>query len=70
MFKEDLTPKDVEFDASEIGNTKESYKAWLIKNKDAVKKIKEKFPNVEYKHIIAAVKSGKYKKLSDFLGDK
>ena len=70
VFKEDLAPKDVEFNASEIGNTKESYKAWLIKNKDAVKKIKEKFPNVEYKHIIAAVKSGKYKKLSDFLGDK
>ena len=74
-FAEKKEPKkeesnDVEFNASEIGNTPEQYKAWLTKNRDVVNKIKEKFPNVEYKHIIAAIKSGKYKKLSDFLGDK
>lgn len=75
VFGQDLTkeePKsdDVEFNASEIGNTPEQYKSWLAKNRDAVNKIREKFPNVKYEHIIEAVRSGKYKKLSDFLGDK
>lgn len=75
VFGEDLTSKkeetnDVEFNASEIGNTKESYIAWIRNNKDSVKKIQEKFPKAKLKHIIAAIKSGKYKKLSDFLGDK
>ena len=72
VFKEDLTSKkeetnDVEFNASEIGDTQESFNNWLTNNKESIDKIKQANPGIEDKHIIALVKTGKVKKLSDLI---
>lgn len=59
--------EDVEFNAEEIGDTKESQIAWLKKNKKAIDKIMAKYPNAKYGGIIKVIKSGKVKRLSDLL---
>lgn len=59
--------EDVEFNAEEIGDTKESQIAWLKKNKKAIEKIMAKHPNAKYGGIIKVIKSGKVKRLSDLL---
>lgn len=59
--------EDVEFNAEEIGDTKESQIAWLKKNKKAIEKIMAKHPNAKYGGIINVIKSGKVKRLSDLL---
>ena len=69
LLKEDVgsNSSDVEFNASEIGNTQESFNNWLTNNKESVEKIKQANPGIEDKHIIALVKTGKVKKLSDLI---
>ena len=65
--EEPAQEEDTEFNSEEIGNTKEEQVAWLKKNKNIIAKIKEKHPDAKYGAIIGAIKSGKAKKLSDFL---
>lgn len=70
LLKEDVgsNSSDVQFNADEIGSTPQEAKAWVMKNKDAIKKIQEKNPKATIGGIVNAIKNGKIKKLSDVLG--